>query len=102
MSIIDIATTQLEAGQVDRRHVIFPLLMAGVATTRSDAKVQALDLMKAYEGSGIGQNTYSSRQLLTAVYDEQSRVANGGGRIEDVDWLAVAKGRGLTVVNCGL
>ena len=102
MSIIGIATTHLEAGQVDQRHVIFPLLMAGIATTRSDAKVQALDLMKAYESSGIGQNTYSARRLLTAVYDEQRRVANGGGRIEDVDWLAVAKARGLTVVNCGL
>ena len=102
MSIIGIATAQLEAGQVDRRNVIFSLLMAGIATTRSDAKINALDLLQAYESSGIGQNTHTARRLLRAVYDEQSRVANGGGRIEDVDWLSVAKGRGLTVVNCGL
>lgn len=102
MSIIDIATAQLEAGQVDRRHVICPLLIAGVATTQPDIKVQALDLMKAYESSGIGQNTYYARRLLGEVFEEQRRVANAGGRIEDVDWMAVAKGRNLTVVNCGL
>lgn len=102
MSIISIATTQLEAAQLDRRHIIFPLFMAGIATTQPDAKIQALDLMKAYEGSGIGQNTYSARRLLTAVFEEQRRVADVGGRIEDVDWVTVARERGLTVLNFGL
>lgn len=102
MSIISIATTQLEAAQSDRRHIIFPLFMAGIVTTQPDAKIQALDLMKAYEGSGIGQNTYSARRLLTAVFEEQRRVADIGGRIEDVDWVMVAKERGLTVLNLGL
>lgn len=101
-SIISIAASQLERRQLDRRHIIFPLFMAGFVTTHPDAKIQALDIIKAYEGTGIGQNTYRTRRLLTAVYEEQRRMAEAGRRIEDVDWPAVAKERSLTVVNCGL
>ena len=101
-SIIDIAASQLEDRYLNRRHIIFPLFMAGFATTHPDAKIQALDIIKAYESTGIGQNTYSTRRLLTAVYEEQRKMAEAGRRIEDVDWLAVAKERSLTVVNCGL
>ena len=86
----------------DRRHIIFPLFMAGFATTRPDVKIQALDLVKSYEGTAIGQNTYRTRLLLAAVYEEQRRMANTGGSMEDVDWLTVAKERSLAVVNCGL
>ena len=102
MSIIALAAAQLEARQLDRRHVVFPLFMAGFATTQPDIKIQALDIIKAYEGTGIGQNTYTTRRLLTAVYEEQRRVVDAGGRLEDVDWLRVARERSLMVVNCGL
>lgn len=102
MSIISIAAAQLQNGQLDRRHVIFPLFMAGYATAQAEAKIQALNIIKRYEGYGIGQNTYSTRQLLSAIYEEQRRVAELGGRMEDVDWLSFAKERSLTVVNCGL
>lgn len=76
--------------------------MAGFATTQPDAKIQALDIIKAFEGTGVGQNTYTMRRLLSAVYEDQRRMANAGRRMEDVDWLAVAKERSLTLVNCGL
>ena len=101
-SIIHTAIIQLGAGLLERRHVIFPLFVAGFASTQPDVKIQSLDIIKAYEGTGIGQNTYRTRQLLSAVYEEQRRVAGRGGRMEDVDWLSVANGRSLTVVNCGL
>lgn len=102
-SIIKIATQQLQTGQLDRRHVIFPLLLAGITTTQPDAKIQALDLMKMYEGSGIGQNTYNARQLLGAVYEAQRVAAERGGRMDcDVEWMAVIKDRKMALVNCGL
>ena len=53
-------------------------------------------------GGGIGQNTYRMRQLLAAVCEEQRRVLGQGGRMEAVDWLVLAKERGLMVVHCGL
>lgn len=102
LSIISVATSQLEQGQLDRRHVVFPLFMAGFATTQPDVKIQALDIMKTYEGSGIGQNTYRTRQLLAAIYEEQRRRADEGGRMEDVDWLTIARERSLTALNYGL
>ena len=81
---------------------IFPLFLAGVASTQPDAKIQAIDIMKAIVSGGIGQNTFRTRQLLAAVCEEQRRVVNSGGRMEHVDWLEVARERGLSVVNCGL
>ena len=102
MTIISVAATNVEARHLDRRYVIFPLFMAGFATTQPDIKIQAIDIIKAYEGTGIGQNTYTTRRLLAAVYEEQRKAADAGHRIEDVDWLAVARRRSLTMVNCGL
>lgn len=102
VSIMSVATAQLHHGQLDRRHIIFPLFMAGFATTQPDIKIRVLDIIKTFEGSGIGQNTYRTRQLLTAVYEEQRRRANEGGSMEGVNWLVVAKERSLMVVNCGL
>lgn len=100
-SIVSLAEAQLENDQRDRRHAVFPLFMSGIATARSDAQVSSLRLIKAYEGSGIGRNTSLTRRLLEAVYDEQRRIENAGGRREDVDWLVVARERSLSVVNCG-
>ena len=102
MCIINIAITQLEACSVEKRHIVFPLFMAGFATRQPDVKIQALDIIRRLETTGIAQNTYRIRQLLSAVYEEQRRAADSGGRMEDVEWLAVAKERSLMVVNCGL
>ena len=102
-SIINIAAQQLQARQLDRRNIVFPLLLAGITTTQPDAKIQAIDLMKMYEGSGIGHNTYNARQLLGAVYEAQRLAADRGGRIDnDVEWIAVIKDRKMALVNCGL
>lgn len=102
LSIMSIARAQLSSGQLERRHIIFPLFMAGFATTQAEVKVEVLNIMKVYEGHGIGLNTYRTRQLLMAVCDEQMRATNMGGSMEDVDWLTVAKERNLAVLNCWL
>ncbi len=102
MSIIAVAVKQLEDGHLERRDIIFPLFIAGFATSQPDMKIQALGIIKGYEGSGIGQNTYRTRQLLTAVYEEQRRKANAGEQMEDVDWLVLTKERSLMLNHCGL
>jgi hypothetical protein len=89
-------------GELDRREVVFPIFIAGVATTNPNAKATAIDLLKSYEGHGIGQNTSVVRKLLVAVCDEQRGRMAGGRRMEEVEWLRVGKERGLSVVNCGL
>lgn len=99
---LSIASHQVESGHFEKRHTIFPVFMAGFATNSADLKLHAIDLIRAFEGKGIGQNTYRTRQLLVAVCEEQRRVANAGGRMEDVEWKVVAREKGLNVVNCGL
>jgi hypothetical protein len=88
--------------ELDRREVIFPVFMAGVATNNPNAKAKAIDLLKSYEGHGIGQNTSVVRKLLVAVCEEQNRRVSAGRRMEEVDWLRFGRERGMSVVNCGL
>ncbi|KAK0354024.1 hypothetical protein LTR91_025024 [Friedmanniomyces endolithicus] len=106
IGILTLASSYMEAEPfMELRHAVFPVLMAGIATTQPDAKIQAMNIIKAMESparGGIGQNTVRTRQLLAAVCEEQRRVVGAGGKIEQVDWLALARERGLSVVNCGL
>ncbi len=101
-SVLMLATSLIDRRQFERRHVVFPVFLAGIATARPDIKVQALEIIKAFEDHGIGQNTYTTRSLLSAVYEEQRKAVLTGGRMEDVNWLTVAQERSLTVLNCGL
>lgn len=103
-AVLRIAARIVEEGKLEQRQTVFPLFMAGFATKSPEVKRNAIDLIKALEGSGIGQNTYRTRQLLVAVCEEQARsvAAGSGRRLEDVEWLVLAREKGLTVVNCGL
>ena len=102
-TILAITAEQVKHGMLDQRSSIFPLFIAGFATADFRVKEQVIAQVRAFEGHGIGQNTYRTRQLLVAVRDEQLRQANmGPGRMERVDWLDIARERGLKVVNCGL
>lgn len=109
VAILTLASTYLSSTNstsvTEHRQAVFPIFIAGVATSQPDAKIQAIDIIKAMESpikGGIGQNTYRTRQLLVAVCEEQRRVVSAGGRMEQVDWLVVSRERGLSVVNCGL
>lgn len=102
-SILHLAASYLPPSpSVAHRHVLFPLFIAGIATSLPDTKVQILNLMKAFEGGGVGGNEFRTRRLLSAVLEEQRRVVREGGRGEEVDWVEVGRGAGLGVVNCGL
>lgn len=100
--IFTLAMSILANGELDRREVVFPIFMAGVATNNPNAKAKAIDLLKSYEGHGIGQNTNVVRRLLVAVCEEQNRRVAAGRRMEEVEWLRFGKERGMSVVNCGL
>ncbi|KAF2169019.1 hypothetical protein M409DRAFT_21030 [Zasmidium cellare ATCC 36951] len=96
------ATLQQTPAGTSRRKTVFPVFIAGVVSLDAESKRRALELVRAFEGSGIGQNTYRTRLLLKAVCEEQERVRRGGERVEGVEWLGVMRERGLGVVNCGL
>lgn len=100
--IITLTMSIFANGELDRREVVFPIFMAGVATNNPNAKAKAIELLKSYEGHGIGQNTSVVRRLLVAVCDEQNRRVAAGRRMEEVEWLRFGRERGMSVVNCGL
>ncbi|KAI5358545.1 Putative zn(2)-C6 fungal-type DNA-binding domain, fungal transcription factor [Septoria linicola] len=102
LAILGIAGQQVEQGAVDQRNTVFAIFIAGVASTKGESKARAVDLIRAFEGHGIGQNTYRTRQLLVAVCEEQRLAASSGRRMQDVEWLTIARDRGLGVANCGL
>lgn len=101
-TILLLGTSLIEAGRFDERFIILPVFLAGIATRRPDSKVRALDLIRAFEASGIGHNTVRTRKLLAAVYEEQSMAMSHERCPEHVEWLIVAAQRGLGISNCGL
>jgi len=100
--ILTLTNRIFAAGELDRREVVFPIFIAGVATRNPAAKAKAIELLKSFESHGIGQNTNVVRRLLVAVCEEQNRRVSAGRRMEEVEWLRLGRERGMSVVNCGL
>lgn len=105
LAVLTLASRYVDEGLIERRYIVFPIFLAGVATGQSVAKDRAIEMLRSMQGpvtGGIGQNTSRTWQLLSAVRQKQRDVAQQGGRIEDVDWLDLARKSKLSVVNCGL
>lgn len=100
--ILGLADHIVSEQSFDQRFIVFPVFMAGYVSKQSDSKVHAIDLLQAFEGSGIERNTVTTRRLLRAVCEEQSRRVSAGRLVEEVDWLRVSIDRGLRIINCGL
>jgi hypothetical protein len=100
--ILTLTVSILANGDLDRRELVFPIFISGVASNNHNAKAKAIDLLKTLEGHGIGQNTSVVRRLLVGVCEEQNRRVSAGRRMEEVDWLRFGRDRGMSVVNCGL
>ncbi|KAJ8604672.1 hypothetical protein MRB53_041704 [Persea americana] len=101
-AILELASSLIAAKQYERRLIIFPIFIAGTATRQSDNKIRSLELIRAFERSGIGQNTRTVRRLLNLVFEEQSEAVRLGNLAESVEWMEVSKSRGLHISNCGL
>ncbi|KAK4996284.1 hypothetical protein LTR66_004082 [Elasticomyces elasticus] len=103
-AILTLAQTLLSTAHPPppRRFLVFPLFLAGIATADPDAKLLAAALIRQLEASGIGGNAARTRELLLAVYEAQRRCAERGGGGEEVDWMEVARGRGVALVDFGM
>jgi hypothetical protein len=98
-----VLASSLEPNETFDRHIIvFALFLAGVATTDTNSKIQAMNLIAVVESHGIGQNAKRARELLRIVCEEQRQRLIEGGRAEEVDWITVSQARGLEILNCGL
>ncbi len=84
------------------RYLVFPVFMAGFASTDGHQRMQALDLIRTLEKDSIGRNTTATRKALAAVYEKQNERFMNTGQSLDVDWMTVMKEQDLMVVNFGI
>ncbi|KAK5076266.1 hypothetical protein LTS08_006894 [Lithohypha guttulata] len=84
------------------RFLVFPLFMAGWASTSGNQKLLVQDLIQKLEEESLGCNTRTTRRALQAVYERQNQHFMRTGQSLDVCWLDVMREQGLTVVNFGL
>ncbi|KAI4785878.1 hypothetical protein E4T44_14002 [Aureobasidium sp. EXF-8845] len=86
----------------EQNYVIFPVFLAGVASSNDHDKNRAIGLIRAMERTGISFGACRSRQLLEAICMEQKRLVHCGGSAAEVDWISYSNGMGLRSVNMGL
>ncbi|TKA69613.1 hypothetical protein B0A49_05430 [Cryomyces minteri] len=100
--VLELARTTVEAEHFERRFVVFPLFLAGFATSHPEKKRLAMELLVAMEPTSVGKNTAASRELLQTVYDLQRQSLMAVGHSLAVDWIDVMTEHGMHVVNFGL
>ncbi|KAK5160219.1 hypothetical protein LTR04_004757 [Oleoguttula sp. CCFEE 6159] len=100
--VLELARMTVEAEHFERRFVVFPLFLAGFATSHPEKKRLAMELLVAMEPTSVGKNTAASRELLQIIYDLQRQSLMAVGHSLAVDWIDVMTERGMHVVNFGL
>ena len=105
-SILSLSREIVTAGHLERKFVVFPLFMAGILFSscfRSEfaaQRAETIRLLKDLEMKTMGKVANASRLLLELVYENVDLGKNTGTRL--VDWVGLAKDKGLQVVNCRL
>lgn len=100
--ILQVSQAIVASQPSNSRFVVFPLFMAGFASTVGNQKLLVLDLIQQIEQESIGHNTRATRRALETIYDHQNQRFMHTGHSLDVDWLQIMMDQGLTVVNFGL
>ncbi|KAN0086706.1 Fungal specific transcription factor domain containing protein [Elaphomyces granulatus] len=100
--ILQVAESIVNAGRFDLRFIIFPLFMAGTASSSSGRKMRAMDLISSMEKDGIGRNATTTRHVLQIVCRQRTQQLMCEGYSLDVDWAEIMIEQGLQIVNFGL
>jgi hypothetical protein len=100
--ILHTAEGVVTSGRLELRFMIFPLFMAGFASTDGTQKRMALDMISTMEQKSIGSNTTATRHALQIVYERQTQRFMHTGHSLDVNWSDIMVEQGLQVVNFGL
>ncbi|MCJ1387812.1 hypothetical protein MMC18_000655 [Xylographa bjoerkii] len=100
--IIDVVSETVRRRQFEHGFVVFPLFLAGIATSSAADKMLAHELMRAMEQESVGNNKRATRKLLEAVYEAQNARQMVVGHSLDVDWIQVMTDSKLHVINFGL
>ena len=98
-AILKVAQGFVSRDRLEFRFVIFPLFMAGFASSTLEPKMLALDLLRTFEETSLAPNASSIRQLLQLVYQRQEQSLLSTGLALHVDWVEVMVENHLQVVN---
>lgn len=101
--ILQVSRDIIENDSTSSQFLVFPLFMAGLASSISREKILAIDLIRQMEqGCIIGENTKATRKALETIYELQHEQFMHNGHSLDIDWFQVMIDKGRTVVNFGL
>ena len=89
-------------GFIERKFMVFPLFMAGIATANQSEYQQVIRLLAAFENQSIGKAMVATRQILEIVYEKQREVMMLGGNPLMVDWIDTIAERGLQMIDARL
>ena len=87
------------SGFNQRKFMVFPLFMAGVATLNPSDQQLAVKLLNVFEHNSIGKAMIATRQILEIVYQKQREAIMHGAHPLMVDWVNTVADRGLQMVD---
>ena len=92
----------LRSGRADRLYLVFPLFMAGFASSDGEQKSIAIRLIESMESDSIRCNASATRKALMVVYEKQRQRFMMTGQNLDVDWMDVIREQHMPILNFGL
>lgn len=100
--ILSLASKAVARRDFGNHHMVPAIFLAGFASNSRNEKMLAIELLHAFEGTGISRSVTRSKELLKYVLKEQGQRQASGGMAEEVDWIDVAQRRGIKCINFGL
>ena len=100
--ILHLAREIIANGCNERKFMVFPLFMAGVATRNPSDQQLVKRLLEGFESNSIGGAMPATRQILEIVYQKQREATVQGGNPVMVDWIDMIAERGLQLIDARL
>lgn len=101
-NIIQLAKEISSNGFIERKFIVFPLFMAGIANQNPSDQQRIIRLLVAFEKQSIGKAMVATRQILEIVYEKQGEVVRMGADPLMVDWVDTVAERGLQMIDARL
>lgn len=93
--ILQLAREITANGYNERKFMVFPLFMAGIATLHPPDQQLAIEFLRVFEHNSIGRAMVATRRILEIVHQKQREAIMQGSHPMIVDWVDIVAERGL-------
>lgn len=100
--VLAIARRIIETECFERRFIVLPIFIAGVASQHKATKALALELLTAMQQGEIGRTTTAVIELLQKVFEQENQRVVGLGANVQIDWIHTMQSQHVHVVYFGL